>query len=217
MGRRTAVLISGSGSNLQALLDSTARPGSSAEIVLVVSNRADAFGLERARRAGVPTRVIPHRDYPDRPSFDVALGGALRDAGVELVCLAGFMRLLTAPFVEAWRDRMLNIHPSLLPAFRGKDAQALALAGGVRVAGCTVHFVRPAMDAGPIVLQGVAPVLPRDDADSLARRILEVEHRCYPVALELVASGRARVVGERVEIEDAAPAELLILHPLLAG
>lgn len=215
MGRRTAVLISGSGSNLQALLDATARPGSSAEVVLVVSNRADAFGLERARRAGVPTRLIPHRDYADRASFDAAVDAALREAGAELVCLAGFMRLLTGPFVEAWRDRMLNIHPSLLPSFRGKDAQAQAVSAGVRISGCTVHIVRPEMDTGPILLQGLVPVLADDDADRLARRTLEVEHRCYPLALELMASGRARVVGERVEVDGTKAGELLILHPLM--
>lgn len=210
MGRRTAVLISGGGSNLQALLDATALPDSSAEIVLVLSNRADAFGLERARKAGVATRVIPHRDYPDRQAFDAALDTALRDADVELVCLAGFMRLLTAPFVEAWRDRMLNIHPSLLPAFRGLHAQAQALTAGVRAAGCTVHFVRPEMDTGPIVVQGVVPVRHDDDEASLTARILEVEHRCYPLALELVASGRAAIVEERVVVSEGDPAELLL-------
>ena len=209
MGRRTAVLISGSGSNLQALLDATTPPGSSAEIVLVLSNRTDAFGLERARRAGVPTLVIPHRDHPDRRSFDTAVDAALREADVELVCLAGFMRLLTAPFVEAWRDRMLNIHPSLLPAFRGLHAQAQALAAGARAAGCTVHFVRPEMDTGPIVVQGVVPIRQDDDEASLTARILEVEHRCYPLALDLVASGRAQIVDERVVI-DGAQVELLL-------
>jgi phosphoribosylglycinamide formyltransferase-1 len=217
MGRRTAVLISGSGSNLQALLDSTARPDSSAEIVLVVSNRADAFGLERARRAGVPTRVIPHRRYPDRPSFDAAIDAALRAAGVELVCLAGFMRLLTAPFVEAWRDRFLNIHPSLLPAFRGADAHAQVLASGARVSGCTVHVVRPEMDAGPILLQGLVPVLPSDTVEALSRRTLEVEHVCYPRALELMAAGRVRIAGERALVDGVGPALLLVMHPLLAS
>jgi phosphoribosylglycinamide formyltransferase-1 len=219
MGRRTAVLISGSGSNLQALLDATAATAGTragAEIVLVVSNRADAFGLERAQRAAVPTRVIPHRGYPDRPSFDAALDAALREAGVELICLAGFMRILTAPFVEAWRDRMLNIHPSLLPAFRGADAHAQVLASGVRVSGCTVHVVRPQMDAGPILLQGLVPVLPGDTVEDLSRRTLEVEHVCYPRALELMASGRVRIAGERVLVAGIDPALLLVRHPLLA-
>jgi phosphoribosylglycinamide formyltransferase-1 len=216
MARRTAVLISGGGSNLQALLDSAGRPGSSARIVLVVSNRADAFGLERARRAAVPTVVLPHGEFADRMAFDEAIDAALRTAGVELVCLAGFMRLLGSDFVERWRDRLLNIHPSLLPAYRGLHPHERALADGVRVVGCTVHFVRPEMDAGPIIVQGIVPVLPADTTDLLAARVLETEHRCYPAALELVASGRARVVGERV-IADAAPQDLLIRHPLLAG
>jgi phosphoribosylglycinamide formyltransferase-1 len=214
--RRTAVLISGSGSNLQALIDDTRRADAAAEIVLVVSNVADAFGLARARRAGLPTRTLAHHGFADRAAFDAALDAVLRDAGIELVCLAGFMRLLTPGLVAAWRDRMLNIHPSLLPAFRGLGAQAKALAAGVRIAGCTVHIVRAEMDAGPIILQGLAPVLPGDGAETLAARILEVEHRSYPRALELVASGRARVVGERVEVA-ADPGELLVLHPLLTG
>lgn len=217
MGRRTAVLISGNGSNLEALLDATGRHGSSAEVVLVVSNKAEAFGLERARRRGVATRVIPHRDYGDREGFDAALDAALRAADVELVCLAGFMRLLTPGFVEAWRDRMLNIHPSLLPAFRGADAHAQAIASGVRISGCTVHIVRPEMDAGPILLQGLVPVLPGDDVEALSRRILEIEHVCYPRALELVASGRVRIAGERATVDDPDRAGLLVTHHLLAA
>ncbi|HMR29589.1 MAG TPA: phosphoribosylglycinamide formyltransferase [Geminicoccaceae bacterium] len=217
MGRRTAVLISGSGSNLQALLDATAAPGASAEIVLVVSNRAEAFGLQRARRAGVPALVVPHRDFPDRPSFDAALDAALREAGVELVCLAGFMRLLTGPFVEAWRDRMLNIHPSLLPSFRGADAHVQALAAGVRITGCTVHLVRPEMDTGPILLQGLVPVLPGDTVETLSRRTLEVEHVCYPRALDLVASGRVSVEAGRARIAGIEPGRLLVRHPMLGA
>lgn len=215
MGRRTAVLISGSGSNLQALIDTTAAPGSSAEIVLVVSNRADAFGLERARRAGIPASAIPHRGFSDRAGFDAAIDAALREAGVELVCLAGFMRLLTPGFVESWRDRMLNIHPSLLPAFRGADAHVQALAAGVRISGCTVHLVRPEMDTGPILLQGLVPVLPGDTVETLSRRTLEVEHVCYPRALELMASGRVRVEAGRALVEGIEPERLLVRHPLL--
>jgi phosphoribosylglycinamide formyltransferase-1 len=217
MGRRTAVLISGSGSNLQALIDATRAQGASAEIVLVVSNRADAFGLERARQAGIPGRAIPHRDFADRPSFDAALDAALREADVELVCLAGFMRLLTPAFVEAWRDRMLNIHPSLLPAFRGADAHVQALAAGVRVSGCTVHLVRPEMDTGPILVQGLVPVLPGDSVEALSRRTLEVEHVCYPRALELVASGRVTVEAGRARIAGTDPERLLVRHPLLGA
>ena len=213
--RRTAVLISGGGSNLQALLDDTARPDASARIELVISNRAGVLGLERAERAGVPTRVVAHGSYADRAAFDAAIDAALAEAGVELVCLAGFMRLLTPGFVERWRDRLLNIHPSLLPSFRGLHPQAQALAAGVQVAGCTVHMVRAETDAGPIILQGLVPVLPGDTPDALGARILEVEHRCYPRALELVASGRARVEAGRVVVRDQVTEERLLLHPLL--
>jgi phosphoribosylglycinamide formyltransferase-1 len=213
MARRTAVLISGGGSNLQALLDSTRQPGASAEIVLVVSNRADAYGLERARRAGVAIEVVPHRDYPDRERFDAAIDRLLRANSIELVCLAGFMRLLGPAFVDGWRDRLLNIHPSLLPAYRGLHPHERAIADGVRVAGCTVHMVRAEMDAGPIIVQGVAPVLADDTPGALASRVLELEHRCYPRALELVASGRTQVVGERVVVEPGSDA--VIVHPAL--
>ncbi len=161
---RTAVLISGRGSNLRALIAACAAPDFPAEIVAVIANRADAGGLAHAAAAGIASRVVPHRDYPSREAFDAALDAALRQAGAELVCLAGFMRLLTAPFVEAWRDRMINIHPSLLPAFPGLRTHERALEAGVRFSGCTVHYVRPEMDLGPIILQAAVPVLPRDDA-----------------------------------------------------
>jgi len=203
---KTGVLISGSGTNLQALLDAAAAPDYPAEIVLVVSNRGDAQGLERAHAAGVATQVVDHRDYPDRAAFDGALSATLSDAGCELVCLAGFMRLLTAGFTENWRDRLINIHPSLLPAFKGLDAQAQALAAGVRIAGCTVHFVRPEMDAGPIIVQGATPVLEGDDTASLATRILQVEHRLYPLALRLIGEGRVSVDGDVVTIAGNPPA-----------
>jgi phosphoribosylglycinamide formyltransferase-1 len=192
---RTAVLISGSGTNLQALVDAASDPTYPAEIALVISNVADAFGLERARRAGIPTRVIVHRDYANREDFDAALHEALTGAGSELVCLAGFMRILTAGFVEKWRGRMINIHPSLLPAFRGLDAQGQAIRAGVRIAGATVHFVVPEMDAGPIIVQGAVPVLPSDDTAVLSRRIQAVEHRIYPLALRLIAEGRADIAA----------------------
>jgi phosphoribosylglycinamide formyltransferase-1 len=215
--RRVAVLISGSGSNLQALIDGCAVLGHAARIVLVISNRADAYGLQRAARAGIPTRTIDHRAFPDRATFDAAIDAALREAEIELICLAGFMRILTAAFVEAWRDRMLNVHPSLLPAFRGLHAHARALAAGVRAHGCTVHLVRAELDLGPIIVQGLVPVLDGDDADVLAARVLELEHRCYPVALALVASGRGRVEEERIVVADERPGERLLLHPLLVG
>jgi len=198
--RRVGVLISGRGSNLQSLIRAAAAEDYPAEIVLVVSNVAGAAGLARAREAGIVAETVPHKDCASREAFDAALDAALRRAGVEIVCLAGFMRLLTPGFVEKWRDRMLNIHPSLLPAFPGLDTHARALAAGVRFAGCTVHFVRAAMDSGPIVAQAAVPVLPGDTPEALAARVLEAEHRLYPLALKLAASGRLTVAGERVEI-----------------
>ena len=195
-----AVLISGRGSNLQSLIEACARPGFPAEIKLVISNRADAMGLARAAQAGIPSTVIPHRDYPSRETFDAALTAALEQSGAELVCLAGFMRLLTPSFVARWRDRLVNIHPSLLPAFPGLDTHARALAAGVRFAGCTVHFVRAEMDEGPIIVQAAVPVLDGDNADSLAARVLAAEHKAYPLALKLIGEGRVTVRGERVAI-----------------
>ena len=214
-GRRTAVLISGNGSNLQALIDACEAGRCAAELALVVSNRAGAFGLERARRHGIAAQVVDHRGFAGRAAFEAALDAVLRQAGIELVCLAGFMRVLTPAFVAAWRDRLLNIHPSLLPAFPGLDTHARALGAGCRVHGCTVHLVRPTLDDGPILVQGVVPVLADDDAAALAARVLEVEHRCYPMALDLVARGAVRVDGDRVTLP--AGVDPLVLHPLIAG
>ena len=210
--KRTAVLISGGGSNLQALLDA---PGEAAEIALVVSNRPDAFGLERARRHGVPAELLDHRTFASREAFEAELDAILRAAEIELVCLAGFMRVLTPGFVEAWHDRLLNIHPSLLPAFPGLDTHARTLAAGCLVHGCTVHLVRPTLDDGPILVQGIVPVLPEDDATTLAARVLEVEHRCYPIALDLVAQGDIRIDGGRVRVFGGGPR--LVLHERLAA
>jgi len=210
---RLGVLVSGRGSNLQALIDACADPAFPAEIGLVLSNRPDAYGLERASLAGLPTLGIPHRGFPDREAHERALDAALRDADVGLVCLAGYMRLLTPWFVERWRDRLVNIHPSLLPAFKGLDTHARALAAGVRFHGCTVHFVRPEMDDGPIIVQAAVPVAPGDDADSLAERVLAAEHQIYPLAVRLVAEGRARVSGERVELDARDPLPQATLNP----
>jgi phosphoribosylglycinamide formyltransferase 1 len=210
---KVGVLISGRGSNLQALIDAVADPAFPVEIALVLSNKADAFGLERARRAGIPAQVISHRDFADKAAFEFAIDAALQAAGVELVCLAGFMRLLSADFVGRWHDRMINIHPSLLPSFKGLDTHARALTAGVRFTGCTVHFVRPAMDEGPILVQGVVPVLPDDDEHALAERVLTVEHRCYPLALRLIAEGRVRIENERVIVEGGAPDPVGMLNP----
>ena len=197
---KVGVLISGRGSNLRSLIAATQEPGFPAEIVIVVSNKPDAPGLEVARAAGIPTEVVNHKDYPTREAFDTELDAVLRCAGVELICSAGFMRILSDGFVESWRDRQLNIHPSLLPAFKGLRVHERVLETGCRITGCTVHFVRAAMDEGPIVAQVAVPVLEGDTPEALADRVLEAEHKLYPLALKLVASGRARVVDERVEI-----------------
>jgi phosphoribosylglycinamide formyltransferase 1 len=212
---KVGVLASGRGSNLAALIEAAADPTYPAEIALVIVNVKGAAALERAEAAGIPTRLIEHRAFSDRASFDAALDRALREAGIELVCLAGFMRLLTPGFVEAWRDRMINIHPSLLPAFPGLDTHARALAAGVKIAGCSVHFVRHETDTGPIIAQGAVPVLPADTPDSLAARVLEAEHRIYPLALRLVAEGRVRVVEERTEILGGSEIEgsALLINP----
>lgn len=214
--RNVAVLISGRGSNMQSLVRACAAPDYPAQIVLVLSNRADAAGLGFAREAGIATAVISHKDFPDRASFDAAMDAEIRRHGAELICLAGFMRLLDSPFIEAWRDRMINIHPSLLPSFRGLDTHERALEAGVKLAGCSVHFVRPDVDTGPIVAQAAVPVLPDDTPDSLAARILEQEHRIYPMALKLVAEGRVRVEGDRA-IVDAPGATEALRNPDLAA
>ena len=189
-----AVLISGRGSNLRALIASEVRPA----IRVVISNRADAAGLEAAREAGIETLVILHRDFARREAFDHALIDALRERGITLVCLAGFMRLLGPTFCAAFPNAILNIHPSLLPAFPGVDAQSQAIAHGVKVSGASVHFVTPELDAGPIVAQRAVPVLDGDTAETLAARILEVEHQIYPEAVRRVLAGGWRLDGRRV-------------------
>jgi len=206
--RRTAILISGRGSNMTALLEAARDPDYPAEIVLVVSNRESAPGLERARAAGIEAVTITSKSFSSREAFDTALDTKLRDADIDMVCLAGFMRLLTPGFVAAWRDRLINIHPSLLPLFPGLDTHAAALSAGVRLHGCTVHFVRAEVDSGPIIAQAAVPVLFADTPDTLADRVLGAEHRLYPLALSLVASGQARVVDEHVVVDDP-PDELV--------
>lgn len=210
---KLGVLISGRGSNLQALIDAAADPAFPAEIALVLSNRADALGLERARQAGIATAIVSHRGFADKPTFEQAMTEALETAGVELVCLAGFMRLLSPWFVEHWHDRLINIHPSLLPAFPGLDTHRRALETGVRFHGCTVHYVRAAMDNGPIIGQAAVPILPGDTEDALADRVLTQEHRLYPLAVKLIAEGRVRVVDERAEITGQPTAPEPVLNP----
>ncbi len=182
-----SVLISGNGSNLQALIDACAQPDYPARIVQVISNKAKAYGLERAAKAGIPTKVISHKDYDGREAFDAALHDAILSSDAQLVCLAGFMRLLTPDFVNKWEGRMLNIHPSLLPDYKGLDTHARALADGKKEAGCTVHYVVPEMDAGEIIVQKRVPILDGDTAEDLQQRVHEVEHLAYPEALRKVA------------------------------
>jgi len=211
---KLGVLISGRGSNMAALIRAAAEPGFPAEIVLVIANRADAGGLETASKAGIATAIIDHKAFSGREPFEAAMDTALDAAGVELVCLAGFMRLLTASFVERRLGRMINIHPSLLPAFKGLHVQRQALAAGVRIAGCTVHFVTPDMDSGPILVQAAVPVLPDDDEDTLAARILKAEHRCYPQAVRLIAEGRVRLEGDLARIGASSDETEMLVSPL---
>lgn len=197
---RVGVLISGRGTNLGALLEAAARPGYPAEVAVVISNVPGAAGLERAREAGIPARVLDHREHRARRAHERAVVEALRAHRVEWVTLAGYMRVLCGPLLEAYRGRILNIHPALLPAFPGTHAQRQALEYGVRVSGCTVHLVDDGVDSGPVVLQEAVPVLPDDTVETLSERILAVEHRLYPQAVALAAGGRLRLEGRRVRI-----------------
>jgi phosphoribosylglycinamide formyltransferase-1 len=196
--RSIGVLISGRGSNLQSIIDAIAARRLDAAIAVVVSNRAAAPGLQRARDAGIDAVHLNPRDYPDRDAYDRALADLLRTRGVSLVCLAGFMRLVGRPLLDAFPDRILNIHPSLLPAFPGLDAQRQALEHGVRVTGVTVHLVDADLDAGPIVLQAAVPVLDDDTVETLAARILVEEHRLYPEAIALLLDGGWSIAGRRI-------------------
>lgn len=213
--KRTAILISGRGSNMVALIEAARAQDYPAEIVLVISSRPAAEGIERARVQGVKTLVIDHKAFSTREAFDAAIEQALVADKVELVCQAGFMRIQSAPFAERWLGRQLNIHPSLLPSFRGLHPQQQALDAGVRISGCTVHFVTPELDAGPIVAQAAVPVLEEDTAESLEDRILTVEHRLYPHALRLVASGAARLEGARVIVDAPINQAASLLSPVL--
>jgi phosphoribosylglycinamide formyltransferase-1 len=212
--QRVAILISGRGSNMSALIEAAQAPGYPAEIAVVLSNRAEAAGLARARAAGVATAVVEHAPHgKDREAFEREMEAVLAAHGIELVCLAGFMRLLTPAFVNRWQGRLLNIHPALLPAFRGLDTHARALAAGVKIHGASVHFVVPEMDSGPIIAQGAVAVGEGDDAERLAARVLEVEHRIYPLALRLVAEGRARMIGGRCLIDGVHAADGSLISP----
>ena len=189
---KVGVLISGRGSNLQALIDACRERDFPAEIALVISNVEGAHGLERAKKAQIPTLVIPHQNHPSREAFDDAMDTALRAAGVEFVCLAGFMRLLSAKFARAWEGKLVNIHPSLLPAFKGVRVHEQVLEAGVPISGATVHFVIPELDSGPQIIQAEVPVHPGDTVEALSARVLKQEHVIYPIALRMVAEGRVK-------------------------
>lgn len=218
---RAGVLISGRGSNLRALIEACKAPDYPAEIVLVVSNAPHAQGLAHAEEAAIPTCSVNHKDFASREAFDAALNRALEAARVELLCNAGFMRLHTEGFVRGWWNRHLNIHPSLLPAFPGLHTHARVLESGAKISGCTVHFVRPQMDSGPIIAQAAVPVRAGDTEDSLGARVLAAEHRLYPHALRLVASGAVRVEGESVvgltRVKEEVPGGPLFSPPLDEG
>ncbi|MAE45185.1 MAG: phosphoribosylglycinamide formyltransferase [Magnetovibrio sp.] len=214
---KLAVLISGRGSNLQSLIDACTEESFPARIVQVISNVPGVAGLARAEAAGIPATVVDHRTFEDRQSFEAGLNEALEKSGVDLICLAGFKRLLTDSFINPWRDRLINIHPSLLPAFKGVHAHEQVVESGVRFSGCTVHFVRPEMDDGPIIIQAVVPVHGDDAADALAARILAQEHRIYPRAVRLFAEKRLRIAGGRVLIDGAEAPEGALVNPYADG
>ena len=211
--RRTAILISGRGSNMDALIEAARASDFPAEIVLVASNRPDAPGLARAKAAGLAVAAVDHKIYAGREEFERALQIILETHRVELICLAGFMRLFSPWFIGQWRDRLLNIHPALLPSYRGLHTHERALADGVKIHGCTVHFVVPEMDEGPIVAQAAVPVLDTDTAETLGARVLAQEHAIYPNALRLVASDAVRVEGNRVLGALPASNETLLAPP----
>jgi phosphoribosylglycinamide formyltransferase 1 len=206
------ILVSGSGSNLQSIIDRIEEEKLNAAIRVVISNVPDAYALTRARKHGIPTEVVDHKMFPDRKAFDRAMVEILRAHGVELVVMAGFMRVLTPFFLQSFPMRIMNIHPALLPAFPGLHVQRKAVAYGVKFSGCTVHFVDEGVDTGPIIIQAVVPVLDNDTEDSLAKRILKEEHRIYPRALELYAAGRLRVSDRKVAVLKGKNAREQALH-----
>src|SRR5258708_38644310 len=214
MKRRVAILISGRGSNMAALIRAAAAEDFPAEIAVVISNRSEAGGLEKARAFGVPAITIESKPFgKDRAAFEVALQSALDQHRIELICLGGFMRLFTAEFVQRWYGRMLNIHPSLLPSLPGLEPQAQALRAGVKISGATVHFVTPETDAGPILMQGAVAVRDDDTPDTLAVRILKIEHQIYPAALRLVASDKVRLEGDVCKTPDGKGSDAILISP----
>ena len=216
MKRRVAILISGRGSNMAALIEAAKPADFPAEIVAVIANRADAGGIEIARASGIATVTIESKPFgKDRAAFEAVLQSKLDQHKVDLICLGGFMRLFTAEFVQRWYGRMLNIHPSLLPSFPGLEPQAQALRAGVKISGATVHFVIPETDAGPIVMQGAVGVRDDDTPETLAQRILAIEHRIYPDALRLVAGGKVRLEGDVCKTAGGAAFEATLISPAI--
>lgn len=210
---KLGVLISGRGSNLRSLIAACAQPDFPAEIALVISNVADAGGLAFAKQSNLRSIVINHKNFANRAAFDAAVEAELRKAGVELICLAGFMRIVGPELLTRWADKVINIHPSLLPSFRGLHVHEQALAAGVKISGCTVHIVRPAVDDGPILVQAAVPVAANDTPDTLAARVLEAEHRIYPLAVRLLAEKRVRIEGDRALIDGAPAPQPALISP----
>ena len=210
---KLCVFISGRGSNLQSLIEACAGDDYPAQIALVVSNIDGVQGLKRAKSAGILTAVVSHKDFSSQNSFEASITKAIMPFDVDLICLAGFMRILSDKFVDHWHDRMINIHPSLLPSFKGLNVQQRAIDAGVRFSGCTVHFVRRDMDTGPIIVQASVPLLDNDNANTLTARILEQEHKIYPLAIKLIAQGRTTIKDERVLIDDAIAPDVVSINP----
>jgi phosphoribosylglycinamide formyltransferase 1 len=213
MKKRVGILISGRGSNMMALVEAARAADYPAEVATIISSRPDAPGLAWAKAQGLPARALDHKAYPSREAFDEAVHAALTEAGAELVALAGFMRIQSAPFVERWAGRQLNIHPSLLPLFKGLEPHRQALDAGVRISGCTVHFVTAEMDSGPIIAQAAVPVLDGDTPESLSQRILQAEHSLYPQALALVATGKARIEAGKVRMDAPGSPQDVLFSP----
>lgn len=212
---KLGVMISGSGTNLQALIDACTDSDYPAEISIVIANRPDALGLLRAEKAGIEAMCIDHTQFADRAEFENAIHNSLKEHDVELVCLAGFMRILNADFVNRWKDRMINIHPSLLPSYKGLHTHARAIEDGVRFGGCTIHYVRPEMDDGPIIMQAAVPISANETEKSLADKVLQYEHKMYPEAVRLIAEGKVRVSARKCVFKDMKLETTGLVSPLI--
>jgi len=207
------ILISGHGSNLQALIDACSDDNFPANIAIVISNNFNAYGLKRAAKANIPTKVVNHNCFGSREQYDDKLAEILEGAGVELICLAGFMRILSKTFVDRWKNRIINVHPSLLPAFKGLNVHQRVIDAGVRFSGCTIHYVRSELDSGPIIVQSVVPVAFNDTPDTLSAKVLETEHRCYPIAVRLIAERRINMHEESLVIEGVGIPDHTMINP----